>query len=132
MTAVTIKGIPTTTGPAKIDHATGMLKQLFAIAILHSNRSHSLAAFFLDSLAKYVPPDVMMFSPFPLDDSNGSAAETRNSLCRSDPDSTKTKRDRKQTLPGAECAIADAISNAELILTIDERWPEETAIEPHR
>ena len=43
--------------------------------------------------------------------------------------STKTKRDPKQTLPGAECAIADAISNAELILKIDER-PEETAIEP--
>ena len=31
-------------------------------------------------------------------------------------------------MPGAECAISDAISNAELILRgIDERWPEQRA-----
>lgn len=35
--------------------------------------------------------------------------------------------------PARECAIADAISNAELILRrIDERWPTETVSEPRR
>jgi len=59
----------------------------------------------------------ILLSLFPLEDSNGRAAEIRNPFCRNDPGSTETQR---------ECAIADAIENAKHILEkIDERWPKE-------
>jgi len=51
-------------------------------------------------------------------------------FCRNNPGSAETQQDRRQACPARECAISDAISNAELILKrIDERWPADTVTE---